>query len=159
MLLVTSPSNSILNGGFANDSYSREQMEKCRKKYRGFALDGIEAGELGVYLYSDFNKNSLMDRDSTKQAQVALAKELIEQYGSVRLLKPNAYLGLLIPSVYIHNILFPLIEFRAVTVEAFPQHQFVKTKDNRFRFRRSMAFRLCSFFGLSSALFPVYVIQ
>ena len=114
--------NSILNGGFANDSYSREQMEKCRKKYRGFALDGIEAGELGVYLYSDFNKNSLMDRDSTKQAQVALAKELIEQYGSVRLLKPNAYLvqnGVhftAFPGDNFHNIIDETVPFYAIAL-------------------------------------------
>ena len=114
--------NSILNGGFANVSYSREQMEKCRKKYSRFALDGIEAGELGAYLYSDFSKNGLMDRDSAKQAQIDLTRELAGQYGSVRLLKPNAYLvrnGVhftSFPGDNYHNIIDETVPFYAIVL-------------------------------------------
>lgn len=114
--------NSVLNGGFANISYSMEQIEKCRTKYEGFALDGIEAGELGAYLYSDFNKNNMTDRDRAKQDQAELAKALEKEYGSVRLLTPNAYLvrdGVRFtsfPGNNFHNIIDETVPFYAIAL-------------------------------------------
>ena len=84
--------NSILKGSYANTAYSLKQMEDCYTKYKKYAIDGIEENSLGWYLYSDFNKNNVMNRADSKQAQINLVNKMAEKYGKVCLARASAYL-------------------------------------------------------------------
>lgn len=84
-------SNPLYDGAFANSAYMLAQYTDELETYRALGIAGLQEQGIGTVLLSDYASSAPMSRASVKAAQQELLKQMMEDFGSIRLDTSNAY--------------------------------------------------------------------
>jgi len=83
--------NPLYDGAFANSGYMASAYADEREKYQSLGIAGLQEQGVGKVLITDYAKSAPMSRNDVKDAQRELLKQLVQDFGSVRLASANAY--------------------------------------------------------------------
>ena len=83
--------NPLYDGAFANSSYMSSAYADEKEKYQSLGIAGLQEQGVGKVLITDYAKSAPMSREDVKDAQRELLKQMVQDFGTVRLTSANAY--------------------------------------------------------------------
>ncbi len=83
--------NPLYDGAFANSSYMSSAYADEKEKYQSLGIAGLQEQGVGKVLITDYAKSAPMSREEVKDAQRELLKQMVQDFGTVRLTSANAY--------------------------------------------------------------------
>lgn len=83
--------NPLYDGAFANSSYMASVYADEMEKYQSLGIAGLQEQGVGKVLITDYAKSAPMSREDVKDAQRELLKQMVQDFGTVRLTSANAY--------------------------------------------------------------------
>lgn len=83
--------NPLYDGAFANSSYMSSAYADEKEKYQSLGIAGLQEQGVGKVLITDYTKSAPMSREDVKDAQRELLKQMVQDFGTVRLTSANAY--------------------------------------------------------------------
>lgn len=83
--------NPLYNGAFANSGFMASTYADDLEKYADYGISGLQERGIGRLLMTDYAAGKPMSREDVKDAQRALLKQMVADFGSVRLAGSAAY--------------------------------------------------------------------
>ena len=83
--------NPLYNGAFANSAFMASSYADGLKTYRELGVSGLQERGAGRLLMTDYAQERSMSREDVKDAQRELLRQMVQDFGSVRLAGSSAY--------------------------------------------------------------------